>query len=104
MKIEWLNGDLTEAIVTRGWFRKRQAHVRLGRYEKMLSIGLPLTVEGWVFATTGNHVGWWVSWSLDDDRRMARERLKRGARRTQADSEWVPVRSLPEARVVERKP
>jgi hypothetical protein len=79
MTIQWLNDELTEAIVTRGWlWWKRQAHVRRGS-------GIPLT---WRYASD-RHVGGGLRHALE--RRRNRER---------GDTDWQPVRPLPKAKVV----
>lgn len=81
MKIEWLNAECTEAIVTRGWFRKVQAHViRDNAY--------------WTFAATKRRM----------PRRFDRELDEAMERDRHARHEWVPVAALPSAHLLERKP
>lgn len=86
MKIEWLNSDLTEARVTRGWWRwKRVAHVKY----------TPITI--WRFAS-GDDVGdLWVP--LQGARTEEMERREQQALR---DRNWQPVSSPPVAKVVRR--
>lgn len=100
MKIEWLNDECTEAIVTRGWFRKRWAHVKRGN--RLVSGDYSDTYRDcWVFAATGRYVGWRTDSALDGD--IARRKAQRERDRI-AGKEWVPVPALPAARLVERKP
>jgi hypothetical protein len=84
MRIDWLNDDLTEARVTRGfwWWKRvtilRGTHPPVWSYpsgEQMLDGALILLL----------------------DRKRRRELLRRGF-----DRNWQPVRSLPSARVVKR--
>lgn len=87
MKIEWLNAECTEAIVTRGWWRwKRQAHVKRD--------------GGWFFAVSGRY----VSQSIIRALQKAHERAKRDEDRRKVDADWTPVRRarLPEARLIDR--
>lgn len=92
MKIQWLDEACTEAIVTRGWFRKRQAHVKL--FGELLG-------RTWRFLPSRNEVRQdsWLAICLDSERH-ARTATPRPPRRP---SDWQPVRALPPARVVGRK-
>jgi hypothetical protein len=81
MKIEWLNDRRTKALITRGWFRKRQAEVFL-------------YCEGghWYYTELGGyrvgpHLSYWLQLRLDSARKNGR-------------SAWKPVSKLPSARVV----
>lgn len=89
MKITWLNPQLTEALVTRGWWRwKRQARVqsKSGAYER------------WVFAGTDVEVDWKVRRYLNDAvTQIYVERIREAER-----SNWQPASSLPEAKAVRR--
>jgi hypothetical protein len=79
VNIVWLNDSLTEALVTRGWWRKRQARVYL------------FTEGGtWRYRIDSSRVGFWLDESLD------RARVKERKRRTRY---WQPVLPLPKARV-----
>ena len=82
MKIEWLNDDCTEAYVTKGWFRKRRAHV----YRDKDSYR-------WTFVTSKRRVEQTFQGWISDRREKAMT----------TDREWQPVRALPPARLVERK-
>lgn len=98
MVIQWLNSDMTEALVTRGWWRwKRQAHVVY--LEPHEVVGYP-RLRGWYHVATqracdhrlvqliGKHSG---REARKQHRALVAER-ERG--------NWQPVRSLPKARVV----
>lgn len=80
MKIEWLNPEMTEAVVTRGIFRKRQAQIR--RVSTNYS-------DTWVFMS-GRSFPYprTVECHRDAELRL-RDR----------DLDWQPVRSLPRAEV-----
>lgn len=88
MKIEWLNAEMTEAIVTRGWFWKRSAHVAIGERWVTNTFGPGFEERCWVFKHTGRYVGWWTDMRLDaavEDQKVKAERER------VADKEWVPV-------------
>ena len=87
MRIEWLNGEMTEALVIKGWFRKRQA--RLLRTEYYGPV--------WKFAVSGNEAGGSLRRALESERR-------REERRREIDRDWQPVESLPSARLLRGKP
>jgi len=96
MKIEFIDEERTEAIITRGIFRKRQAHVKwagIGVYE------FGGTHYAWVFATTKRQVGLWTGLRLQMADSAIGRREEREARRGR---EWVPVNTLPPARVVDK--
>lgn len=92
MRITWLNPSLTEALVTRGWWRwKRQAMVqsvqsKSGAYDK------------WVFAGTDVEVDWKVRRYLNDAITEIYVKRIREAERCN----WQLVSSLPEAKAVKR--
>lgn len=94
MKIEWLDPERChEAIVTRGWFRKRQARV----------VWFVATVHGewsgWMYALNGERCEEWLSTALYEA--DANERARRLAERKR--SAWQPVDKFPRASLVERK-
>ncbi len=74
--------ECTEAIVTRGWVRKEQANVRR----------CPDSYR-WLFVASKRRVEQTFQKWLDEQREYA----------LTTEREWVPVRALPPARVVERK-
>jgi hypothetical protein len=78
VKIEWLNEKMTEAIVTRGWWRWRtRAHV------------IQASDGDWMFVKTS---AW--AWDINRDLKFARaEAIK--------SSPWEPIRKLPRAKVVQ---
>jgi hypothetical protein len=79
MTIEWLNSEMTEAIVTRGFWRKERAHVRyVGPYW-----------HSWEHVPSANSVRDHVAARLHNERvRITKER------------DWQPVRPLPKAKVM----
>lgn len=81
MKIEWLNEERTRALVTIGWFKKRQADVFL-------------YCEGghWYYVKHGRN-GPWLPFLMQLSLDRARKKLR---------SAWQPVASVPVARVVRR--
>ena len=86
MKIEWLNDEMTEAIVTRGWlWLKRRAHVE--RFEPEHTYD-----PRWRHVESKN-VDSSVSWECECERDYVIEQRR-------LDGDWQPVRSLPKARVV----
>lgn len=87
MKIEFLNPECTEAIVTRGWWRKRQAHVERGSYR-------------WQFVSTGRQVSAWVNARIDAA--FSRE-IRRRDDEVNAGREWVDTAPFPKARLLERR-
>lgn len=89
MKIEWLNDEMTEAIVTRGalWWKK-QAHVKQERD----AIGPSV----WRFVLTGEIIGGELHRLLIFDA----VGIKLRADRERQERNWQPVRALPPARVV----
>lgn len=89
MKIQFLNTDCTEAVVTRGWFRPMRAHV----------VFKP-TDGWWYFALTERR----LDHSADSKlcRRMNAEKFAQ-REREYAGKEWIPVDRFPRARLVERK-
>lgn len=90
MTVTWLNAECTEAIVTRGWLRKRQAHV-VRTAESTIS-------EQWRFAS-GRPVAesdWYLAMDL--------ERLRNKELRRNADNrDWVAADDYPKARLMERR-
>lgn len=94
MKIEWLNGDRSEAIITRGFFRKRCAHVK--RSSEQADKGC----IAWWYAGSDT----WVHNDLDDDLEVARRGAERAERAAKREAEqlrhWVKPAKLPTARVV----
>lgn len=58
MKIEWLNQEKTRALITKGWFRKRQAEVHQ-------------TIGGWCFTANGADLDMFVGFALDKAQRKA---------------------------------
>lgn len=91
MKIEWLDSDMSEAIVTRGVFRKSQARVRW--------VAKPLSYDAdhkvWKYAVSGREVEYDIANSLDEARKQEQKR-----REHQLD--WQPVTPMPQARQVRR--
>lgn len=88
MKIEWLNDEFTEAIVTRGWLLKERAHVsRCADFDGVR----------WKFVATGRRVSWFVGSQLESWRTFE----------TTHGREWVRIEQaarVPAARLIERKP
>ena len=90
MKIEWLNDEMTEARVTRGWWRQEVAHVCyvVPKYES----------NYWTFVPSGDKVDQSLTTFIcrsqvaEKDRRLEQ---KRGAN-------WQPVWAMPAAKVVRR--
>lgn len=68
MKVEWLNAKCTEAIVTVGWVRRRQAHLYIEHPGRI-----------WEHKTTGRDVSAWLDWRMDAAR--ARELARRNKNR-----------------------
>lgn len=100
MTIKFLNTDCTEAIVTRGVFQRRQAHV--ARIVELNASGDPVQrydLWNWVFVASGRKVA-------DSDygvaERLTHERVTTLAR-SRSEEDWVPVYVTPQARLVERK-
>lgn len=92
MKIEFLNDDLTEARVTRGFWRwKEQALVR------RLATGWYFTVNDEVFEAFPKKSSEYGSWCPIETERILVQRHRERAR---MDSAWTPVQpsKLPEAR------
>jgi hypothetical protein len=95
MKIEWLNEDCTEAIVTRGWFRKRRAHIKRDD-----TWACP-TTSVWKFVNTGRWLSSGKGILIEDD--VERARAKKMKRRAiEIDREWelVVKPTVPAMRVV----
>lgn len=94
MKIEFLNADCTEAIVTRGWFAKRQAHV-------VRVSDIHNNCWAWRFVASERRV-------VDSDWSLARElEHSRGAEliRRAEEKDWRPVTGqFPKARLLKRCP
>lgn len=88
MKIEWLDNELTQAIVYRGVFRKRAAYVRR------------ITQEEW---DKQSHRNWWRFVASDrvfpHNEWMERRRM---LARHYGDErrDWLPVNELPRARAL----
>lgn len=79
MTIEWLDAEFERARVTRGWFVKRYAIVKR------------ISHQMWNYEVTNTRFnGHWYDGSWMEDRRE--EAL--------AQSPWIRVRPLPEARVI----
>lgn len=82
MKIEWLNDDMTQCLVTKGWFKKRQALItRDKRTEKWQHI---------------DGEDYWDSWRGNPVEYTREELLKVRANAAR----WQPVTNLPKAKVV----
>jgi hypothetical protein len=84
MKVTWLNAERTEAIITRGWWWwKRQAQVE--RTE----------------SRPGAYTSWWVFTGSRYYVRPSRNRWLEGQRvDAEQVGDWVPVGTLPVAKVV----
>lgn len=104
MKIEWLNEELTECIVTRGWFRKVRAHLKRDYSDRPVQVGV------WRFVSTkrllsrssglffsDNSVS--IENAIEKNRQAQLNRLNR-----LSDLEWVPVKppEIPSARLVKK--
>lgn len=92
MTIEWLDEECTEAIVTRGWFRKESAEV-------IRNHGGQNNHWNWYFKNTGRcvcDVDYSLGETIESRRDWARKRI--------ADSrDWVDTGRFPKARLLERK-
>lgn len=84
MRIDWKSPAMTEAFVTRGWWRQRVAHVYADGSSGLVA---------WKFAATGRECDWDLGIELTRARDAAR--LK-----AQTSAEWIAVRSMPTARRV----
>jgi hypothetical protein len=89
MKIEWLNDEMTEARLIRGWFRKQHATVKLTPMRHVSG-------NYWAFAPSGDEVGDSIRRAIEHDKRCEEWRRKEAIK----ESNWQPLRSLPSARVV----
>ena len=97
MIVDFIDDSLTEAVVTRGWFRRSQAHIRKGEYEIYNPYGPDHKVQRWLFVGTGRYVGWWTSWCVE--RAIVRVEAQRERDRI-CGREWVRIERLPEARQI----
>ena len=91
MRIEWLNEDCTEAVVTCGrlWWR-RQAHVRWLEDSDFHAASHSCR---WEFVPSGNpadEIGTDMTYAM---------RAERGRKKQEMD--WVPVRGLPKAKALD---
>lgn len=69
MKIEWLNAELTEAIITRGiWWWKIGARVVRDLGNKVWDSSFAWSTCRWNFAETGRALGYGVCASLENER------------------------------------
>lgn len=91
MKIQWLDDERTRAIVTRGWWRKRQAEVRRLTDKERADA---YHSDRWVFAS-GDRASELNSW-LESERDAQR---KLDEKRAVEERNWRPVAEIPEARV-----
>lgn len=91
MKIEWLDDALTEACLTRGWWRKQYAIVKLTPMKHVSG-------NYWAFAPSGDEVPLDLARKIDRDRDFADWR--RRSERFHAN--WKPVEPLAVAKVVRR--
>jgi hypothetical protein len=87
MKIEWLNDDYTEARITKGWFRKRQAHVRRITREEWAKQGSSKWF--WRFVPSGNDTG-------------LHEMMECCRAEALVSDDWQPLSTIPQAKVVRR--
>lgn len=91
MKIDWLNSDMTEAQLTRGWWRwKRRAVVV--RFEPEHSWD-----PRWKHMESGKVMESGESYCIETERSEAMQRHEN-------ERDWQPVRDVPRARLVERAP
>jgi hypothetical protein len=79
MKVEWLNDDLTEARLVRGWLRKRYALVHRARSDREGDKNLY-----WFYDDSGTHVGHDLEHWIDEQRKQGH---------------WKPLTRLPKATV-----
>jgi hypothetical protein len=96
VRVEFIK-EFTEAIVTRGWFRPRTAHL-IVKTEEVWGEFSNYTTQKWVFASTERPVGWWTELHID---RAAGRILARRERDRIRGREWVAV-ELPAAQLVRR--
>ena len=90
MRIEWLNDEMTEAVVTRGvWRWKRRALVKLQPRPKTYDQENAV----WAYAISGKDCEYDLVSSLDSCRKSTRKRR-------QHEQDWQPVSPMPRARVV----
>jgi hypothetical protein len=96
MKIKFLDpGEYDHALLERGIFRKERAGVHWKIRWATDEYGHP--IGRWVYSGTGRAVNPWINWRLlhaEDRARSKADRLARMGR------EWVPLDSLPSAKVV----
>lgn len=96
MKIEWLDTDLTEALVIR---KNKVAHVFFSGACKCTAYH-----TAWLFKVTRNHVNWWVAMRLSTarerilkTRRLVRQKAAAVRKTEDRKLEWV---ELPVARLL----
>lgn len=98
MKIEWLNDDLTECYVVRGWLRKRRAHVVFRRLDKD-------EPRKWIFVKTGSSVfssdrglESWINTKCQEET----ERRRLEASKLRNAGVWEPIHraACPEMRLI----
>lgn len=93
MKIEWLNADCTEAIVTRGWWRPKSTVVHLS------ADTLTDLRARWMFSAT-RRVVQDVNWTLAGELSASYRKALRDA----ADStDWTDTGRMPKARLLGRR-
>jgi hypothetical protein len=100
MKIEWLNTDLTEAIVTRGWWRPKWTRV-------VRTCGSPVPSYNWWFTATERRVSdvdYHLARAVEVAREAEMKRREREANRIADDRDWLDTGRFPRARLIERKP
>ncbi len=97
MKITWLNDEMTEAVITRGWWRKKQASVVRSKDSKDEFRHDYEWKRHWFFVETGYLIGKGYSIKLE----KARQRRTAEAEwKSRHGKEWVPVVGLPRARLL----
>lgn len=100
MKIEWKNEEMTEALITKGWFKKRSADVKLGTRTIFHEEG-DYSRRCFVFSLTDRYVGFWANLALETAKASIEEQRKREKEwKRGVGQEWQASSSLPPARVV----
>ena len=93
MKVEWLNDELTEAQLTKGWFRKLTARAIRGSKWNKDTKKYDATDYRWYYPD-GTHIKdgkWWCSMEKRRDAELQRRMLR---------GNWIPVAKLPKAVVL----
>ena len=88
MKIDWMNDELTEARVTRGWWKWQQVALITRRAD-------------------ADAVKRYVRWAFASGRKFDHSELVEGERENELErradaADWLPVSAMPAARVVKR--